>query len=188
MENSYVLWFYPALDGGKWTVTHPVMYHQDLSGRAPWGRRFQIVLLFPVHRSPLLSCRRSRECHGQRTGKKSLLTRHPVQRNPFFFSVGIPIPIIFTDVQYAVSCDSTADAIADGFWTSVTFTPPGLGFIFRLFQQHRWGGGITLQRSVRCRFGSHFAPPDLSKNPECKPSLFLFFIRCTPAADTVTQS
>jgi len=78
--------------------------------------------------------------------------------------------------------------ISGGFWPFFTFTPPGPGFISRLFQQHRWGGGITLQRSVRCRFGSHFAPPDLSKNPECKPSLFLFFVLSSSWGDTVTQS
>ena len=189
MENSYVLWFYPALSGGKGTVTHPVTYHQNLPGRAPRGRRFQIVLRVPVHRSPV--CIVMSEISRMSWTKKSenpVVDPTPCKKRSVLLSGGMPVPVIFTNEQDAVSCFAAADAVTHGFWTSITFTPPGPGFIFRLFQQGRWGGGITLQRSVRCRFGSHFAPPDLSKNPECKPSLFLFFIRSTSVADHVTQS
>jgi hypothetical protein len=68
-----------------------------------------------------------------------------------------------------------------------TFAPPGPGFIFRINQQGRWGGGNTLQRRIRCRFGSHFTPPDLSKTLNANPPLFVF-VRETPVVDHVTQS
>ena len=119
----------------------------------------------PVPGSPV-SCIVMSESSKISSTKKSenpVVDPTPYKKRSFLFSGGIPIPVIFTDDLDIVSCFVAADAIADGFWTSVTFTPPGPGFIFRLFQQYRWGGGITLQRSVRCRFGSHFAPPDLSK-------------------------
>jgi hypothetical protein len=60
-----------------------------------------------------------------------------------------------------------------------TFTPPGPDFIFRIMQQGRWGGGNTLQRRIRCRFGSNFTPPDLSKTLNANP-LFLFLSETLP--------
>ena len=54
-----------------------------------------------------------------------------------------------------------------------TFAPPGPGFIFRINQQGRWGGGNTLQRRIRCRFGSVLHSSRPLRNPECKPPLFV---------------
>jgi hypothetical protein len=66
----------------------------------------------------------------------------------------------------------------------ITFTPPGPYFICQIFQHGRWGGGNTLQRRIRCRFGSRFTPPDLSKILKANHPLFVFLSESPPAGFT----
>jgi TrkA domain protein len=60
-----------------------------------------------------------------------------------------------------------------------TFAPPGPGFIFRIIQQGKWGGGNTppKKNQMPVRLALHSSRP--LKNPECKPLSFCFYQECT---------
>lgn len=67
------------------------------------------------------------------------------------------------------------EVILGGYVASITFTPPGPGFIFRFFHNGMWGGEHPSKEKSDSNPVSRFTPPDLSKTLNANPPSFCFY-------------